>query len=54
MRLQHAYFFYFFLIGNIVDIGKPNGICSLGFVEDEFSGLFLHLSIFSIEHSKSA
>ena len=47
-------FFQYFLNDNIVDIGKPDGTCSLGFVEDEFSGLFLHLSIFSIEHSKSA
>ena len=28
--------------------------CSLNFVADEFSGLFLHPSIFSIIHSRSA
>ena len=39
---------------NIVDIAKPDGICSLSFVVDEFSGLFLHLSVFSIKHSRSA
>ena len=36
-----------------VDIEKPDGICSFNFVEDEFSGLFLHLSIFFIKHSRS-
>ena len=39
---------------NIVDIAKPDGIFSLSFVVDEFSGLFLHLSVFSIKHSRSA
>ena len=38
---------------NIVDIEKPEGICSLKFVVDEFSGLFLHPSIFSIIRSRS-
>ena len=35
-------------------VEKPDGICSLTFVVDEFSGLLLHLSIFSIMHSRSA
>ena len=39
---------------DIVEIEKPNGICSLTFVVDEFSGLLLHLSIFSTMHSRSA
>ena len=39
---------------DIVDIEKPDGICSLTFVVDEFSGLFLHQSIFSIIHSRFA
>ena len=39
---------------DIVDIEKPDGICSPTFVVDEFSGLFLHPSIFSIKHSRSA
>ena len=43
-----------FLYDDIVDIEKPDGICSLTFVVDEFSGLFLHPSIFSIVHSRSA
>ena len=33
---------------DIVDIKKPNGICSPTFAVDELSGLFLHPSIFSI------
>ena len=43
-----------FLNEDIVDIEKPDGICLPTFVVDEFSELFLHPSIFSIEHSKSA
>ena len=39
---------------DIVDIEKPDGICSLTFVVVEFLGLFLHPSIFSIIHSRSA
>ena len=34
----------------IVDIEKPDGICSLTFAVDEFSGLFLHPSVFSLIH----
>ena len=33
---------------DITEIEKNDGICSLTFVVDEFSGLFLHPSIFSI------
>ena len=39
---------------DIVDIEKPHGICSLTFVVDEFSGLFLHPPICFIIHSRSA
>ena len=39
---------------DIVDLEKPDGLCSLTFVADEFSGLFLYPSIFSIKHSRSA
>ena len=39
---------------DIVDIEKPDGICSLTFVVDEFSGLFLYSPIFYIMHSRSA
>ena len=37
----------------IVDIEKPDGIFSPTFVVDEFLGLFLHPSIFSIKHLRS-
>ena len=39
---------------NIGGIEKPDGVCSSNFVVDEFWGLFLHPSVFSIKHSKSA
>ena len=39
---------------DIIDIKKPDGLCSLTFVVDAFSGLFLHLPIFSVTHSRSA
>ena len=39
---------------DIVGIEKPDEISSLAFVVDEFSGLFLHPSIYSILHSRSA
>ena len=38
---------------DIVDIEKPDGICLLTFVVDEFSELFLHLSVLPIIHSIS-
>ena len=37
-----------------VEIEKPDEICLLTLVVDEFSGLFLHPSIFPIKHSRSA
>ena len=39
---------------DIVEIEKSDGICSLTFVVDEFSGLFLDPSVFYIIHSRSA
>ena len=42
------------LNGDIVDIEKPYGICSITFVMNKLSGLFLHPSIFSIKYSRSA
>ena len=42
------------LNGDIVDIEKSDGICLPISVADEFSGLFLHSSIFSIKHSRCA
>ena len=38
---------------HIVDIEKPNGLCSLTFVVDELPGLFLHSPVFFIIHSRS-
>ena len=38
----------------IVDIEKPDETCSPTFVVDEFSGLFLHPSIYSIKYSRTA
>ena len=38
---------------DILDIEKPDGICLVTFVVDEFLGLFLHPSIFAIIHSRS-
>ena len=39
-----------FLNDDIVDMEKPDGIC---FAVNEFSGLFLHPSMFFIKHSRS-
>ena len=48
LPLYTLYLFSMLLNGNVVDIEKPDGICSVTFVEDEFAWLFLHPSIFSI------
>ena len=39
---------------DIVDIEKPDGICSLNLVADDFSGFFLHPPIFPIKDSRYA
>ena len=39
---------------NIEEIEKSDGIYLLNFVVDEFLGLFLHPSIFSINHLRFA
>ena len=41
-----------FLNDDIVDIEKPDEICSPTFVIDEFSALFSHPSVFPIKHSR--
>ena len=38
---------------DIIDIEKPDGICSLTLVLDEFVGFFLHPSVFSTKHPRS-
>ena len=45
---------FYVLNDNILDIDKPDGIGLLNFVVNEFSGLFLHSSIFSIKLLRSA
>ena len=45
--------FYTSVKEDIVDIEKPVGICSLTFVVDKLSGLFLHPSVFSNMHLRS-
>ena len=44
LPLYTSCLFSMLLNDNIVDIEKLDGICSLTFVVDEFSGLFLHQS----------
>ena len=53
LPLYTSCLFSMLLNEDIVHIEKPGGICSLTFVVDEFSGLFLHPSVFSIIHSRS-
>ena len=45
---------HMFLSDSIADIGKSDRICSTTFVMDNFSGLFLYPSVFSIIDSRSA
>ena len=60
-KLFHAIFTFMYTSGlfsmllndDMVDIEKPDRICLPTFVVYEFSGLFLHSSIFSIKHSRS-
>ena len=40
------------LNGGIIDIDRRDGICSLSFVIDNFSELFSHPSIFTIQDSR--
>ena len=48
LSLHISFLFSILLHENIVDIGKPDGICLLTFVVDEFSELISHPSIFFI------
>ena len=54
LSLYTSCLFFMLLDAVIVDIEEPYGICSLTFVADDFSGLFLHPSIFSTTHSRFA
>ena len=51
---QRAWYILCLFFTLLNGIEKPDKICSPTFVVDEFSGLFLHPSIFSIKHSISA
>ena len=57
-KLFHAIFssVYIMLIYMFAneDIEKPDEICLLTFVVDEYSGLFLHPTVFHIIHERSA
>ena len=54
LPLYASCLFFTLVNEDIADIEKPDGICLLAFVADESSRLFLHPSIFSIRHSRSA
>ena len=47
-----SYLFIHYSHDDIIAIEKLDGICSLTFVVDEFSGLLLHPAFFSIKHSR--
>ena len=53
LPLYASCLFSMLLNEDIIDLEKPDGICSLTFVVDEFSGLLFHPSIFSIIHARS-
>ena len=53
LPLYKLCFFPTLLNDDIVNIDKPDGTSSLTFHEYEFSGSFLHPSIFSIKYSRS-
>ena len=54
LRLYTSCLFSMLLNDDVVDNEKPDGICSSTSVVDEFSGLWLRLSVFSIKHSRYA
>ena len=54
LPLHTSCLFSMILNDDIVDIAKPDRICSPTFVVDEFSGLYLHPSIFYVKYLRSA
>ena len=52
LPLYKSCLLFMLLNDDIESIENPDGVFSLTFVADEFSGLFLHPSIFSIIHSR--
>ena len=54
LPLYTSWLFFMSLNDDIVEIEKPDGICSSTIVVDDFSGLLLHPSMFSIKNLRSA
>ena len=54
LPLNTTCLFSMLLNEDIVDIEKPDGLCSLTFVVDQLPGLFLHPLIFFIIHPRTA
>ena len=54
LPLHTSYLFSLSLNDDIVDIEKPYRVCSLTFVVEDYSGLFLHPPIFPTEDSRFA
>ena len=54
LTLHTSCLFFMLLNDDIVDIEKPDGLCSLTFVVDQLPGLFLHPLIFFIIHPRTA
>ena len=54
LTLQTSCLSFMLLNDDIVDIEKPDGLCSLPFVVDQLPGLFLHPLIFFIIHPGTA
>ena len=52
LPLHTSCLFFMLLKDDIVHTEKPEGTCSPSFVMDEFLGLFLHSSIFSVKYSR--
>ena len=50
LALYTSCLFSMLLTDDTVDVEKPGGTCKSTFVVDEFSGLLLYPSIFSIKH----
>ena len=53
LPLYTSCLFSILLNNDILEIEKPDGICSPTIVVDEFSGFFLHPSLFYIKLSRS-
>ena len=54
LPLYRSSLFYMLLNDDILDFEKSDEICSLTFVVNQFSGLFLHPSVSSIKQLRLA